>query len=165
MTQRISAADLYREHAGFTANFIFRLGVAERDVPDLVQEVFLVAHRKGGFRPGAAKPRTWLCGIAVRLVANHRRRRRASLDSGAMEQAVSETSPESRAAARQALVRVRECLAALDEPLRAVFVMFELEGFKATEIADALDIPEGTVHSRLHRARDLFRSRYEAEHG
>ena len=164
MTQRISTADLYREHADFIANFVFRLGVAERDVADLVHEVFLVAHKKG-FRPGAAKPRTWLCGIAVRLAANHRRRHRPVLDPRSTERAVSATDPESRAEARASLARVRECLDALDEGLRAVFVMFEIEGFKAKEIAAALGIPEGTVHSRLYRARESFRATYEAEHG
>lgn len=74
---------------------------------------------------------------------------------------MSTSDTHARAEARESLARIHACLDAMDDSFRAVFVMFEIEGFKAKEIALALGIPEGTVHSRLHRARALFREQYE----
>src|SRR5687767_1658664 len=71
-----SVEHLFLEHAAWVARFLGRIGAPSRDLPDLVQEVFLVAHRRGGFVAGAAKPRTWLAEIAVRVASTARRARR-----------------------------------------------------------------------------------------
>ena len=60
----IPAEDLFRQHAAWVGRFLSRLGAEPSNVEDLVQEVFLVAHRKGGYLPGAASPKTWLADIA-----------------------------------------------------------------------------------------------------
>lgn len=86
---------------------------------------------------------------------------RPVLDSDSVERAVSEHDPSTTAETREALARCQRCLDALDELHRAVFVMFEFEGFKARDIARSLNIPEGTVYSRLHKARQLFRTEYD----
>lgn len=159
----VSVEELFVAHAAFTASFLHRLGVPERDVPDLVQEVFLVAHQKGGFRPGKAKARTWIGAIAFRVAGAYRRKKRPTLDPAAGEGVMTSTTPERDAEVRQSLARVQRCLEVLDLDHRATFVLFEIEGMKAAEIATLLDVPEGTVHSRLHHARKRFRAAYDEE--
>lgn len=156
----LDAGELFRAHAAFVASFLARLGVPRADLDDLVQEVFMVAHRRGGFVPDRAKPTTWLAKIALGVAANQRRaraRRRpadaedllGSLPSG-------ERSPEEAAQTAQALSRALAALEALDLEHRAVFVLYEIEGESCADIAEGLGIPKGTVHSRLHKARKKF---------
>lgn len=156
----IGAGVLYRAHARFVAGFLMRLGAPRNEVEDLVQEVFLVAHRRGGFTPGAAKPTTWLAEIALRVWSNRRRTvRRHPVDpSGDMgTEASSEgADPERAAVARASLERVQACLDTLDLDHRAVFVLYELEGERCQDIANALEVPLGTVYRRLHTARKRF---------
>jgi len=163
LERTIHAEELFRAHAAFTASFLHRLGVPERDVPDLVQEVFLVIHRKGGFRPGAAQPRTYVAAIAFRVASAHRRRKRPLLDPAKLEGGVTHETPHTQLETREALARVQRCLDELDWEHRAVLVLFEIEGLKAAEIAETLEIPEGTVHSRLHHARRRFRAQHAQE--
>ena len=130
------------------------------EVDDIVQEVFLVAHRRGGFIPGAARPTTWLAEIALRVSSSARRRQRRSREDADVQtvaDAVSSArSPGEQAETAEALRRVQQALEVLDEAKRAVFILFELEGESCESIAAGLGIPVGTVYSRLHKARKLF---------
>lgn len=168
MTDHLDADALYRAHAQFVARFLLRLGVSGEDVPDLVQEVFLVAHRRGGFTLGRAKPTTWLAEIAFRVSSDKRKKARRRLEDAnaevvALAPAVPATaSPGQRAEARQALARVQEALDTLTPEKRAVFVLYELEGQACDAIATALDVPVGTVYSRLHSARREFAKAHAA---
>jgi len=156
----LDAARLFRDHAQFVANFVVRLGMRREEVDDIVQEVFLVAHRRGGFVPGAARPTTWLAEIALRVSSSTRRRLRRSRedpDVQTLADAVSSArSPGEQAETAEALRRVQQALEVLDEAKRAVFILFELEGESCESIAAGLGIPVGTVYSRLHKARKLF---------
>jgi len=157
---RVGVERLFRDHAEFVASFLRRLGVPEADVDDAVQEVFTVAHRKGGFEPGRATARSWLGAIAVRAASTWRRtlrRRREVFDpSGVAVPEGSAIAPQNELEARQALRRVERALATLDIKLRAVFVLYEMEDEDCQAIAAALDLPVGTVYSRLHAARKRF---------
>lgn len=159
-----SAAALFRAHARWVASFVLKLGAAKDAADDLVQETFLVAHRRGGYQPGAAKPTTWLAEIAVRVVSTHRRgerRRRLVPDESAIEGAVAtEPTPDRRAEGRATLALVERALAEIDIGKRAVFVLFELMDEPCDEIARGLGIPVGTVHSRLHAARKEFQAAF-----
>src|SRR3974390_555032 len=73
----VSAEELFRRHAPFVARFLFRLGVRPDGIEDAVQEVFLVVHRQGGYRPGAAKPTSYAANLAVHAAEAYRRRERA----------------------------------------------------------------------------------------
>lgn len=156
----IGAGALYRAHARFVAGFLLRLGAPRDELEDLAQDVFLVAHRRGGFTPGAAKPTTWLAEIALRVWANQKRavRRRPVEARSDMsgEASSTEADPERAAVARASLERVQACLDSLDPDHRAVFVLYELEGERCQDIADALHVPVGTVYRRLHTARKRF---------
>lgn len=160
-----SAAALYRAHAPFVANFLAKLGVPRQEVEDALQDVFLVAHRRGGFRPGAAKATTWLAEIGLRVASDRRRargRRGSMPDTDHVERAGAETvTPEGSAELSESLAWVDRALAAIDLEHRAVFVLFELEGESCADIAAGLGIAVGTVHSRLHTARRVFRNHYE----
>jgi RNA polymerase sigma-70 factor (ECF subfamily) len=150
---------LFRAHAGFIASFLRRLGAPAPDVDDLVQEVFLVAHRKGGYQPGTGQPRTWLAAIALRVASTGRRsrgRRREDplAEVGGSEQASDD--PARTLEARRALERVQRALDSLELDQRAAFVLYELEGQSCESIAAAFEVPIGTIYSRLHHARKRF---------
>lgn len=137
-----------------------RLGIRREEVDDIVQEVFLVAHRRGGFIPGVARPTTWLAEIGLRVCSSARRRQRRSREDPnvqAVADAVASTrGPGEQAETAEALRRVQQALEALDEAKRAVFILYELDGESCEAIAAGLGVPIGTVYSRLHKARKLF---------
>lgn len=162
----VPVAALFREHAAYVANLLRRLGVPESEVDDGLQEVFIVAHRAGGYRVGPALPRTWLSAIAVHVAGNVRRsvrRRRLSNDSGEsiVERPASTESPERAREMAEALSRVQRVLDEMPESLREVFVLFEIFGESGAAIAAALEIPIGTFHTRLRAARERFAKIHE----
>jgi RNA polymerase sigma-70 factor (ECF subfamily) len=155
-----SAAELYRTYAAFVTSFVRRNGVPPNEVEDVVQETFLVAHRQGGYRPGPATPKSWLASIAIRVGISRRRslkrkRRREELGGAAL--APNAVADPEQATEQQAMLRrMQEALDALDANKREVFILFELEGEDCSSIAAALNVPVGTVYSRLHGARKNF---------
>lgn len=151
----LDVAAVYDEHADFVWRSLHRLGVRSADLPDLVQEAFLVVHRRRGEHDGERSVRGWLWGIAVGLVRNYRRRafRRLERPADAGPELRAEGDPEAALVARRRRQRGERALATLDPEKRAVFVMFEVEGMSGREIAALLDVPIGTVHSRLFGAR------------
>jgi RNA polymerase sigma-70 factor (ECF subfamily) len=163
---RIDAEALFRAHAAFVAAFLHRLGTPSAEVDDLVQEVFLVAHRKGGYVPGAGQPRTWLAAIALRVASSGRRsrsRRREDRDDGALDAMVSGArDPAEALEIRKALERVQQALDSLDLDHRAAFVLYEIEGEACEAIASSFGVPVGTIYSRLHHARRRFLDAYAA---
>jgi RNA polymerase sigma-70 factor (ECF subfamily) len=158
--RHLDAEALYRAHADFVARFLLRLGARSQDVPDLLQDVFLVAHRRGGFVLDRAKPTTWLAEIAFRVSSDRRKKHNRKLedaDTEAVTLAPSRRASEcDRAEAREARGRVPRALDTLTPEKRVVFVLYELEGEACDAIADGLGIPVGTVYSRLHTARREF---------
>lgn len=157
-----SAETLFRLHASFVRRFVIRLGVRPEDAGDVVQEVFLVAHRRGGYVPGPARPTTWLGEIALRVTMAARRASRRSTDQGMPPDVASEApSPYDVVSAAQSLSLLQRSLDALDLRDRAVFVLFELEDESCDSIAHALGVPVGTIYSRLHHARRALRKAYE----
>jgi RNA polymerase sigma-70 factor, ECF subfamily len=162
---RLSAEDLFRAHAAFVASFVVRLGVDRTAVDDVVQEVFLTVHRRGGYEVGPARPTTWLAEIAIRVVSTHKRserRRRTVPDEDVLLAAVSrERTPLEAVEQRAALARMDQALAALDVNRRAVFILYELEGESCDAIAAGFGVPVGTVHSRLFAARRELIAAYE----
>jgi RNA polymerase sigma-70 factor, ECF subfamily len=159
----MDAEALFRRHAAWVARYVTKLGLRGEDVDDVVQETFLVAHRRGGFREGAARPTTWLAEIALRVVmASRRARRRMPLaDEAKVEAAPSgRTDPLTDAIQAQALANVQRALDSLDLERRALFVLFELEGESCDALATAFSVPVGTIYSRLHAARSDFLGAY-----
>ncbi len=154
---------LYREHFVFVWRSLYRLGVREADVPDACQDVFLVAHRRLGEFEGRAKVTTWLFRICLRVASGQKRHahvKREVLDEAAVDlHASSERDPESSRAHREGVRLLDLALDELSLEQRTVFVLFELEGLSSPEIAETLEIPLGTVYSRLRSARERFEQR------
>jgi RNA polymerase sigma-70 factor, ECF subfamily len=147
-------AALFREHFRFLWRSLRRLGVREASVDDAVQDVFLVAHRKLAEFEGRSTHRVWLFAIALRVAAEHRRRdARLQLDDHADETPAREQDGLEQRRRMRLLYRL---LDELSDPQREVFVMAEIEGFTAPEIAEALDEKLNTVYSRLRLARRHF---------
>ena len=154
-SQPDAIASLYRENFQFVWRSLRRLGVADRSLDDAVQDVFLVAHRKLSEYEGRASHRGWLFGIARHMAREYRRRDgRLALDELALSRAAGPTRdiPE----LRRQVDLLDHLLSALQEDQRAVFVMAEIEGFSAPEIAEVLGIKLNTAYSRLRLARSRF---------
>jgi RNA polymerase sigma-70 factor (ECF subfamily) len=145
------------------------MGVLRSDIDDLVQEVFLVAHRNGGYTPGPAKPTTYLASIAFRAATTHRRKRQTRSFVKSADELVTNAgderhSPERDADQRRQLILLDRALSALDPDKRAVFVMAEMHGESVVSIAEGLGIPVDTAYSRLRAARRIFREAAAALH-
>lgn len=143
-------AEIYRYLAG-------RLGPDVAD--DLAADTFLAAFgRRAAFDPARGTVRPWLYGIATNLVAGHRRaesRRYAALARLGADPAVPDEEERiaERVAAWQARRSLAGALARLADADRDVLLLVALAGLSYAETGFALSIPEGTVASRLHRAR------------
>jgi RNA polymerase sigma-70 factor, ECF subfamily len=160
MAETVRLEDLYKEHFRFVWRSLRRLGVPESDVADAVQDVFIVVHRRLDEFEGRSKMTTWLFGISMRVARDRRRlahNRRRSDDDAPLDEAADETvdvaADAERNQGRRLLVKLLEMLT---PEQHAVFTLFELEGKGGEEIAELLDIPLGTVHSRLRLAREAF---------
>jgi RNA polymerase sigma-70 factor, ECF subfamily len=148
---------IYRAHARFVWLSLQRLGVQPSDLDDVAQDVFVIVHRRLDTFDRTSRITTWLFGICLRVAANYRRRRRwtRELLSGWVE----DNRPATLVAADEVLVRREEreiaerALDRLDVAKRATFVMFEIESLSCLEIAEIMNVPLGTVYSRLHSAR------------
>jgi RNA polymerase sigma-70 factor (ECF subfamily) len=142
------------------ARFLFRLGVRPDGIEDVVQEVFLVVHRQGGYRAGAARPTTYLANLAVHAASAYRRRERTRAAREAGDQVDDVPSgwsdPAQRLETSESLRRLHDALDRLDPDLRTTLVLVELEGETCASIAQAMGIPVGTVYWRLHQARKKF---------
>ena len=166
---------VYREHFAFVWRSAKRLGVSEASIDDAVQEVFVVVHRRLVDFEGRSSVRTWLFGITVRVVRDHRRsaRRRdpgSTVDPDTL--GATGNGPAETAEKAEAVRLLHELLDELADERREVFVMAELEQMGMPEIAEALAINVNTAYARLraarqefeqalsrHRARDMWRHR------
>ena len=154
---------LYDAHAELVWRHLHRLGVRSADVPDLLQEVFLVVHRRRGELRAGAPVGPFLYGVAAGLASNYRRRAFRRLEVlGSELEAHDDEDPERELVRSRQRRRIEDALDALEPDKRAVFVMFELEAMSGKEIATALGVPIGTVHSRLHAARRELAARLTA---
>jgi RNA polymerase sigma-70 factor (ECF subfamily) len=141
--------------------------LADRDaVEDVVHEAFVKAwYRIGSFK-GDSGLYTWLYRVAINAAKDHgkKKRRRPALaleDIGPAGQSLpAPTEPGLETLERrEARRRVRVAIASLPGKFRAVLVLREIEGLRYEEIASILDISQGTVESRLFRARKRLRER------
>jgi RNA polymerase sigma-70 factor (ECF subfamily) len=150
--------DIYRAHFAFVWRSLRRLGVREEDANDVAQEVFIVVHRKLPEFAGRSKVTTWLYGVCFRVASERRRAGgRTPLDVQEAAAFVSRApDPAASAERNQGLAVLERILDRLPDEQRAVFCLFELEGMTGDDIAESLEIPLGTVYSRLRLARVAF---------
>jgi RNA polymerase sigma-70 factor, ECF subfamily len=150
---------VYRAHYDFVWRMLRRLGVSSCHLEDACQTVFLTAYRRLPNFEGRSSVKTWLCGIALRVASDHRRSAAVRL-----ERLVDPTADEKLAShdlqqlleRRERLVELDAILSQLSPDHLTVFVLHEFEQFSGEEIAQLIEVPLGTVRSRLRLARQAF---------
>jgi RNA polymerase sigma-70 factor, ECF subfamily len=154
--------ELYRAHAGRLFSLACRMLGNQADAEDLLQDIFLAAHRKlDGFRGDSALG-TWLYRLATNQILDHLRSRAAR--AGQMTDALDDEAAIADAAsgrlADRALTRMdlERALAQLPDGCRAAFLLHDVEGLEHQEVAEVLGIAEGTSKSQVHKARLRLRA-------
>jgi RNA polymerase sigma-70 factor (ECF subfamily) len=158
-TVRIRSA--FEAHYDQIWRLLRRCGVPPSSADDATQQVFLIfAERLADVRYGS--DRAFLFGTALRLASTLRRKsKREVLTEYADLEASSLAGTDELADQRRARQALDAILVQMDEDLRTVFVLYELQQFTSVEIAELLGIPTGTAASRLRRAREQFRGLVE----
>jgi RNA polymerase sigma-70 factor (ECF subfamily) len=129
------------------------------DACDITQRAFINAYRKIQEFKGDSAFSTWIYRIAFNQAISFRREnRRASVslyskDDEPVHEPVDDRSPTESMETQETQRKVQEALEKLDEGDRQIIVLKDLQGNSYDEIAAIMDIPKGTVRSRLHRAR------------
>jgi RNA polymerase sigma-70 factor (ECF subfamily) len=153
----LSPEAIYRAELPYVWHSLRRLGVHDRDVDDLAQELFLRAFRALDQYDRARPLRPWLFGFALRLASDYRQLHRHTREvDDPPDMADPAPGPEENLEKRRAEALVQRALAALPLERRAVFVLHELNGHSIPEVAEAVGVPLNTAYSRLRIARAEF---------
>jgi RNA polymerase sigma factor (sigma-70 family) len=146
----------FEDEFDFVHNSLRRHGVSEADAEDLVQEVFLVMWRRWSQYDRARPVRPWLAGIAFRVAYNHRQRVGREVPGGLIDREDDTPDPEQRLATDSARSMVRHVLDTMPEKQRVLILSHDVEGISVREIAEQLEVPIPTAHTRLRAARKTF---------
>ena len=153
----------YDTHVRFVWRALLRTGVPEHEVPDAVQDVFVVVHRKLAEFEGRAKVTTWLFAICIRVAADRRRLAHGRYE--VLTEHVTESTfgreradddPLTMTTRQRARATLDGIMSRMPEEQRIAFALFELDGMTGSEIAELLEVPVGTIRSRLRLARATF---------
>lgn len=156
--------EIYESYADFVWRSVRRLGVDPTSAEDVFQEVFVVVHRRLGDFEGRSSVRTWLFGITLRIVRNHKRALGRKRHEGGEQAEIAidrapasgRDQPEARTERAEAVRLLHEVLDTLDDDKREIFVMAELEQMTGAAIAEVSGLNQSTVYARLRAARQQF---------
>jgi len=154
---------LFRRHADGLSRYVTRR-LGQQNAEDIVAEVFLTAFRqRDRFDPSRADARPWLHGIAANLIRRHHRdetRWLRALERTGVDPVADSAADlaEARLTADAAARAVAAAVAALGPQQRDVVLLITWAGLTYDQAAEALGIPEGTVRSRMNRARSRLRA-------
>lgn len=149
--ERLSA--MFEAHYDLVWRVLRRVGLPDATAEDGAQQVFIIASRRlSDIEPG--KERAFLCATAVKVAGPLRSRTRRDVAEEDAPEPVDHDTPAELVQRKQQRALLDRFLSELDEDLRTVLVLTELEGLSKREVAEALGIPEGTAASRLRRARE-----------
>lgn len=146
---------LYRRRQGQIYRFALQMSGSRSIAEDVTQDAFLAVMRDGGsYDPGRGPFLSWLYGVArnLSLRAIERRSRHVSMEG----ERPAPDDPHGEFARGEQAESLREAVLALPEHYREVVVLCDLHEMSYADAAGALGCPEGTVRSRLHRARGLL---------
>ncbi len=161
--EEVAFAEFVLRHTPAVHRWMAR-AVGEQDADDLTQEVFLKAFRGLGHFRGDAPPRAWLASIADNTVKNRYRalgRFRRIFSPADPEDAVASEAapgPEENARAGESRRFVSEALKRIPTEFRMPVILRDLEEWTYEEIALSLELPVGTVKSRIARGRGQLRA-------
>jgi len=157
---------LVTRHQRRVFRLLLRMLGSHADAEDVTQETFLNLHRHGHRFRSESRFSTFVYRVAANAALNRRRalaRSQAREDALAREEgalydgAGREPSPETAVGGAEVRARVQDALLELSTTLRLPLVLYDIEGLSYGEIASILEIAEGTVKSRIHRARQALR--------
>ncbi len=162
--------DEFMPHVDAMYNFAYRLTYDEDDSKDLVQDTYLKAFRFINSFEQGTNAKAWLYRILKNSFINDFRKKSkqpAKVDYQEVENFYNSEDVQSDNTMDLRIESVKDmigdeitlALNSLDVDFRTVIILCDLEGFKYEEMAKILDIPIGTVRSRLHRARNLLKER------
>jgi RNA polymerase sigma-70 factor (ECF subfamily) len=159
ISEEVPLRDLVAREYPAVWRFLRRLGVPSEEVDDTAQRVFARVLAQGP-RIKTGSERAYLMRAAFRAALEQQRAKQRWL-ARASEVDIDDTSsplpdPDQSLALREDLALLDRALSRLPPELRAILTLFELEGLTFTEIALALQLPRGTVASRVRRAREEF---------
>jgi RNA polymerase sigma-70 factor, ECF subfamily len=151
-------AHLYRSYVGFTWRVVGQLGVPSHAIDDVVQEVWLVVHRRLPSFEGRSAVKSWLFGVSLNVARNQRRsdRRRQKLMPDVWGEATS-LDPERIREGSEAWERVERFLSTLDDRRRTIFSHQLIENRSAVETAQAVGVDVLTVYRQVRLLRSSFR--------
>ena len=153
-------------------NIAYRMTGNYEEACEIVQDAFVSAFKNISNFKEQAKFSTWLCTIVINLSKNRLKQlksqlyyERFSIDDPVptgeshikAELASNEPSVIERLEKKEIQQKVQVCINSLEDELRETLVLRDIQGFSYDEISDILKIPEGTVKSRLSRARDILK--------
>jgi RNA polymerase sigma-70 factor (ECF subfamily) len=150
---------IYRQNAARIYSLACRMGGSPEDGEDLLQEIFLQAHRKLESFKGDASIGTWLYRLAVNHCLDYVRSRQAKMNK-LTETLDAESSFEPAARRDMPIARLdlERAIERLPEGCREAFVLHDVEGFDHKEVAGLLGIAEGTSKSQVFKARMKLRA-------
>ncbi len=154
----VQLQQLVEEHFQYVWRLLRRLGVEAATADDEAQRVFLVANAKL-HHVVPKKEKAFLTSIALRIASNARRatqRKQQRETEFALREAAEAATPDELVERKRMREILDEILGQLSDQQRVVFVLSELEGMTRREVATVLDIPTGTVASRLRLAQQRF---------
>ena len=151
--------EVYEAHFDFVWRCAAHRGVPPGAIDDVVQEVFIVVHRKLPEFEGRAQLRTWIGAIIRRVVSDYVRKRanRPTADEPLEREPAAQGRPQDPVEVQQALGLLDSLLSKMPEDQREVFVLREIECLSGMEIAAITGANENTVWTRLRAARRIFR--------
>lgn len=158
--------ELYRQHAGRLYNLAFRMAGSAQEADDLLQEVFLHAHRKLGSFRGDSSLGTWLYRLGMNQCLDYLRGRQAradrAMDSFEDDGVAEPVAPAPAVPSAISRMDLERAIARLPPGCRAAFLLHDVEGFEHQEVARILGVSEGTSKSQVHKARMKLRAMLSA---
>jgi RNA polymerase sigma-70 factor (ECF subfamily) len=153
-----SLEEIYDRHSAFVWRIARRLGVSDASLDDVVQEVFVVIHRRRHELDMTGSITALLYGVTRKVAGRARdvaRQREARLTLVDPPLATPDVDPESRALLEERAEVVRAALDAMDEDKRMMFVLTQVEGMSIPEAAAIVDVNVNTAYARARVAREL----------
>lgn len=154
-----SFREIFESQFSYVWNVLKRLGVADRELEDVTQQVFLRVHANLARFDSRRPLRPWLFGFAYNAASNFRgqSRHRVELSVVAPEQADSAPGADEQLINREELAQAELALSAVAIDRRAVLLLHEVEGHSIPEVARTLEIPLNTAYSRLRIGRAEYK--------
>jgi RNA polymerase sigma-70 factor (ECF subfamily) len=154
--------ELVRRHTRRVFNLCYRFTGNSTEAEDLSQEVFLRLYRTlESYKPAFGAFPTWLTSVTRNLLVDHYRRTRHDRQTDSIDDAMPQVeqkhstarAPDKLAQAAELSVQLQRALARLSPELRESVILRDLQGLEYNEIQEVLQVPEGTVKSRINRGR------------